>query len=88
MAARIGPEVLLAGHVESPAGERRWHLRVDPATGAVHDEFIAAEHLDGNDGYHAAAVESPHVAWLLGDSHTSDTATLWACRMKETGSNE
>jgi hypothetical protein len=86
VATRVGPEVLLAGHVQSPAGERRWHLRVDPATGAVHDEFIATERLDGNDGYRAAAVESPHVAWLIGDSHTSGTATLWACRVTDTSS--
>jgi hypothetical protein len=88
VAARIGPDVLVAGGVGSLRGDRRWHLRIDPATGAMRDEFIAANSLERDDSYTAAAVESPHAVWLVGDWNASGSTTLWACRVTDSGRDQ
>jgi hypothetical protein len=88
-AARVGPEVVLAGHVQTAGGGRRWHLRIDPATGELRDEHIGTEITAEEDGYRAAAIESDRAAWFVGDRHASwgGPSTLWACRLSDAGAH-
>lgn len=82
-AALVGPDVILAGHVRTLEGSRRWHVRADAVTGEVYDEYVGTEITAVEDGYRAAALGSPHAAWLVGDRRVVGSVSLWACRLTD-----